>query len=44
MASSCSNWARGFAFVGQQVRLELAGEEFYCDLLFYHLELRCYWV
>ena len=33
---------QGFAFVGQQVRLELAGEEFYCDLLFYHLELRCY--
>ena len=33
---------QGFAFIGQQVRLELAGEEFFCDLLFYHLELRCY--
>ena len=33
---------QGFAFVGRQVRLELAGEEFYCDLLFYHLELRCF--
>ncbi|GAA3078265.1 putative nuclease of restriction endonuclease-like (RecB) superfamily [Kribbella aluminosa] len=33
---------QGFAFVGQQVRLELDGEEFFCDLLFYHLELRCY--
>jgi predicted nuclease of restriction endonuclease-like (RecB) superfamily len=33
---------QGFAFVGQQVRLELAGDEFFCDLLFYHLHLRCY--
>lgn len=33
---------RGFAFVGRQVRLTLHGDEFYCDLLFYHLGLRCY--
>jgi predicted nuclease of restriction endonuclease-like (RecB) superfamily len=33
---------RGFAFLGRQVRLELGGDEFYCDLLFYHVELRCY--
>jgi predicted nuclease of restriction endonuclease-like (RecB) superfamily len=33
---------QGFAFVGRQVRLDLGGDEFYCDLLFYHLELRCY--
>ncbi len=33
---------QGFAFIGRQVRLELEGEEFFCDLLFYHLELRCY--
>jgi len=33
---------QGFAFVGEQVRLELDGGEFFCDLLFYHLELRCY--
>lgn len=33
---------QGFAFIGQQVRLELAGDEFFCDLLFYHLQLRCY--
>jgi len=32
----------GFAFVGRQVRLEVGGEEFYLDLLFYHLELRRY--
>ncbi len=30
----------GFAFVGRQVRLEVGGDEFFCDLLFYHLKLR----
>lgn len=33
---------QGFAFVGQQVRLEIGDDEFYADLLFYHLKLRCY--
>lgn len=33
---------QGFAFVGRQVRLELGGDEFFCDLLFYHLRLRRY--
>ncbi|MDN6875121.1 PDDEXK nuclease domain-containing protein [Pseudomonas citronellolis] len=32
----------GFAFVGRQVLLEVGGEEFFIDLLFYHLKLRCY--
>ena len=32
----------GFAFVGRQVHLELGGSDFYLDLLFYHLKLRCY--
>ena len=32
----------GFAFVGRQVHLEVGGEEFFVDLLFYHLKLRCY--
>ena len=32
----------GFAFVGQQVHLEVGGEDFYLDMLFYHLRLRCY--
>jgi predicted nuclease of restriction endonuclease-like (RecB) superfamily len=32
----------GFAFVGSQVHLEVGGEDFYLDLLFYHLSLRCY--
>jgi predicted nuclease of restriction endonuclease-like (RecB) superfamily len=33
---------QGFAFVGRQVHLELGGSDFYLDLLFYHLKLRCY--
>lgn len=32
----------GFAFVGRQVLLEVGDEEFFIDLLFYHLKLRCY--
>jgi len=32
----------GFAFVGSQYRLVVGGEDFYIDLLFYHLRLRCY--
>ncbi|AIE83935.1 PDDEXK nuclease domain-containing protein [Fimbriimonas ginsengisoli] len=32
----------GFAFVGSQYHLEVGGEDFYIDLLFYHLKLRCY--
>lgn len=32
----------GFAFVGQQVHLEVGGDDFFIDLLFYHLKLRCY--
>lgn len=31
----------GFAFVGSQYRLEVGGDEFFVDLLFYHLRLRC---
>ncbi len=33
---------QGFAFVGRQVLLELGGSDFYIDLLFYHLKLRCF--
>lgn len=35
---------RGFAFVGSQVPLTVAGDTFYIDLLFYHLRLHCYFV
>ena len=33
---------QGFAFVGRQVHLEVGGDDFYLDLLFYHLKLRCF--
>ena len=32
----------GFAFVGKQVNLNVGGDDFFIDLLFYHLKLRCY--
>lgn len=32
----------GFAFVGRQVHLEIGDQDFYLDLLFYHLKLRRY--
>ena len=33
---------QGFAFVGRQVHLEIGNDDFYIDMLFYHLKLRCY--
>jgi predicted nuclease of restriction endonuclease-like (RecB) superfamily len=33
---------QGFAFVGRQYRLEVSDREFFLDLLFYHLNLRCF--
>ncbi len=32
----------GFAFLGNQYRLEVEGDEFFIDLLFYHAKLHCY--
>ena len=32
----------GFAFVGEQYHLEVGGEDFYLDLVFYHLALRAF--
>jgi len=32
----------GFAFVGRQVPIEFDNTEYYIDLLFYHLKLRCF--
>jgi predicted nuclease of restriction endonuclease-like (RecB) superfamily len=32
----------GFAFVGSQVHLEVGDQDFYLDLLFYHMRLRCF--
>ncbi len=33
---------QGFAYVGRQIPLEIGDETVFADLLFYHLELRCY--
>jgi predicted nuclease of restriction endonuclease-like (RecB) superfamily len=33
---------KGFAFVGGQYPLEVGGQDYYLDLLFYHLRLRCF--
>lgn len=33
---------KGFAFVGRQVKLLVSENEYFLDMLFYHLDLRCY--
>jgi predicted nuclease of restriction endonuclease-like (RecB) superfamily len=33
---------KGFAFVGQQYHVEVADNDYYIDLLFYHIHLKCY--
>jgi len=33
---------KGFAFIGRQYHLEVGGQDFYIDLLFYHVRLHCY--
>lgn len=33
---------QGFAFIGRQYHLEVGDKDYYIDLLFYHLKLRCY--
>ncbi len=33
---------KGFAFVGQQYQLEVGETDYYLDLLFYHIKLKCY--
>lgn len=35
-------FGNGFAFVGRQYHLEVEGEDYYIDLLFYNLNLKCY--
>lgn len=32
----------GFSFVGSQYHLDIGGQDFYIDLLFYHIKLRCF--
>ncbi|WP_415249214.1 PDDEXK nuclease domain-containing protein [Sulfurimonas sp.] len=31
----------GFAFIGEEYRLEVGDDDFYIDLLFYHRDLKC---
>jgi predicted nuclease of restriction endonuclease-like (RecB) superfamily len=33
---------KGFAFIGRQYHLEIADKDYYLDLLFYHIHLRCF--
>ena len=33
---------QGFAFVGSQVPIDVGGDEFFIDLLFYHIKLKSY--
>lgn len=33
---------KGFAFLGRQYHLEVSNKDFYIDLLFYHITLRCF--
>ncbi len=35
---------KGFAFVGNQYHLNVGGDDFYIDLLFYNMNLRCYFI
>ncbi len=35
---------QGFAFVGNQYHIELEGEDYYIDLVFYHIKLKCYFI
>lgn len=35
---------KGFAFIGRQYHFEIAGDDYYLNLLFYHIRLRCYCV
>lgn len=33
---------KGFALIGRQYHLEVDGDDYYIDLLFYHVKLKCY--
>lgn len=33
---------KGFAYIGNQYHLQVAEQDYYIDLLFYHIKLRCY--
>lgn len=33
---------KGFAYIGNQYHLQIADQDYYIDLLFYHIKLKCY--
>ena len=33
---------KGFAFIGRQFKIEISDTDYFIDLLFYHIELRCF--
>lgn len=33
---------KGFSYIGKQYHLEISGQDFYIDLLFYHFKLKCF--
>ena len=33
---------KGFAFVGEQYKITVSEKDYYIDLLFYHLKLKCF--
>jgi len=35
---------QGFAFISRQYHIEIAGDDYYLDMLFYHIKLRCFCV
>ncbi len=35
---------KGFAFLGQQYQMEVGGQDYYLDLLFFHTQLNCYFI
>jgi len=35
---------QGFAFIGRQYHIKIAGDDYYLDMLFYHIKLRCFCV
>ena len=35
---------KGFAFLSQQYHMEVGGQDYYLDLLFFHTQLNCYFI
>ena len=35
-------FGKGFSFIGNQYKISTENNDYYIDLLFYHLDLRCY--